>query len=150
MNFSSNTLPDFVAALTFNSDGLIPAIVQQHDTGEILMMAWMSKEAVRETLETGHVCYFSRSRQKLWRKGESSGQRQVVVDVRTDCDTDVVLVKVKQTGVACHTGRRSCFSWTARDGKIEVAEDVIISPDKLYGGCNWYYIFMTYVWHLRH
>ena len=120
MNSSSIVAESFVQALTFNRDGLIPAIAQQHDTGEILMMAWMNKEAVTETLETGHVCYYSRSRKKLWRKGESSGQQQVVVDVRTDCDTDVLLVKVKQTGVACHTGRRSCFSWAARDRQIEV------------------------------
>ena len=133
MSTSIDLPKNFIDALTFNSEGLIPAIAQQHDTGEILMMAWMDKEAVSETLTTGHVCYYSRSRQKLWRKGESSGQQQVVIDIRTDCDTDVILAKVDQTGVACHTGRRSCFSWAARDGKIEVVEDVIISPDDLYG-----------------
>ena len=133
MSSSPKLSENFVDSLTFNSDGLIPAITQQHDTGEILMMAWMNKEAVQETLDTGHVCYYSRSRQKLWRKGESSGQQQVVKDVRTDCDTDVILVKVEQTGVACHTGRRSCFSWAARDGKIEVVEGVVVSPDELYG-----------------
>lgn len=124
---------DIVNALKYNSDGLIPAIAQQHDSGEILMMAWMNKEAVEETLKTGRVCYYSRSRQKLWRKGESSGQQQELIDFRTDCDLDTVLVKVNQTGVACHTGRRSCFSWAARDGKIEAVEEVITSPDELYG-----------------
>lgn len=119
-------------ALKYNSDGLIPAIAQQHDTGEVLMMAWMNKDAVGETLKTGRVCYYSRSRQKLWRKGESSGQQQVLMDFRTDCDLDTVLVKVDQTGVACHTGRRSCFSWAARDGKVAVVEEVITSPDELY------------------
>ncbi len=123
---------NIVEALKFNQDGLIPAIAQQHDTGEILMMAWMNREAVAETLKTGRVCYYSRSRQKLWRKGESSGQQQELIDFRTDCDLDTVLVKVNQTGVACHTGRRSCFSWAVRDGQIEAVEEVLVSPDELY------------------
>ncbi|WP_028877951.1 phosphoribosyl-AMP cyclohydrolase [Terasakiella pusilla] len=129
---SSEGSPDFLSSLRFNSEGLIPAIAQQHDTGEVLMVAWMNEEAVAETIETGRVCYFSRSRQKLWRKGESSGQQQQVIDLRTDCDADVILVKVDQTGVACHTGRRSCFSWAEREGKMDVVEDVVISPEKLY------------------
>lgn len=128
----ATTLPGFLDSLSFNTDGLIPAIAQQHDTGEVLMMAWMNKEAIAETIETGHVCYYSRSRKKLWRKGESSGQQQEVIDVRTDCDADVILVKVHQTGVACHTGRRSCFSWAERDRKMAVVEDVVVSPDELY------------------
>ncbi len=132
MNMSSEGSPDFLSSLRFNSEGLIPAIAQQHDTGEVLMVAWMNEEAVAETMETGRVCYFSRSRQKLWRKGESSGQQQQVIDLRTDCDADVILVKVDQTGVACHTGRRSCFSWAEREGKMDVVEDVVISPEKLY------------------
>ncbi len=132
MNMSSEGSPDFLSSLRFNSEGLIPAIAQQYDTGEVLMVAWMNEEAVAETMETGRVCYFSRSRQKLWRKGESSGQQQQVIDLRTDCDADVILVKVDQTGVACHTGRRSCFSWAEREGKMDVVEDVVISPEKLY------------------
>ncbi len=128
----TDTPENIVDALKYNSDGLIPAIAQQHDSGEILMMAWMNKEAVAETLKTGRVCYYSRSRQQLWRKGESSGQQQELIDFRTDCDKDTVLVSVNQTGVACHTGRRSCFSWAARDGKIETVEEVIVSPDELY------------------
>lgn len=128
----TDTPEDIVNALKYNSDGLIPAIAQQHDTGEVLMMAWMNKDAVAETLKTGRVCYYSRSRKQLWRKGESSGQQQVLMDFRTDCDLDTVLVKVDQTGVACHTGRRSCFSWAARDGKVAVVEEVITSPDELY------------------
>lgn len=123
---------DIVEALKYNADGLIPAIAQQYDSGEILMMAWMNKEAVAETLKTGKICYYSRSRQKLWRKGESSGQQQELIDFRTDCDSDTVLIKVDQTGVACHTGRRSCFSWAARDGKIEAVEEVLVSPEDLY------------------
>jgi phosphoribosyl-AMP cyclohydrolase len=132
MSSKTDSPENIVDALQYNSDGLIPAIAQQHDSGEILMMAWMNKEAVAETLKTGRVCYYSRSRQQLWRKGESSGQQQELIDFRTDCDKDTVLVSVNQTGVACHTGRRSCFSWAARDGKIETVEEVIISPDELY------------------
>ena len=110
-----NTLLDKVA---FNADGLVTAVAQQHDTGEVLMLAWMSREAVAETLQTGQVCYFSRSRQKLWRKGESSGQVQKLVEMRVDCDGDALLLLVDQTGVACHTGRRSCFYTAWRDGGL--------------------------------
>lgn len=126
------TSKGFLDSLSFNEDGLIPAIAQQHDTGEVLMMAWMNRDAVAETLRTGMVCYYSRSRQKLWRKGESSGQQQKLVDLRTDCDQDTLLVRVAQTGVACHTGRRSCFSWGPVDGQIEALDPVIIAPDDLY------------------
>lgn len=133
MSVVTQTPEQIVDALKYNSDGLIPAIAQQHDSGEILMMAWMNKEAVAETLRTGKVCYYSRSRQSLWRKGESSGQSQKLIDFRTDCDKDTVLVSVEQEGVACHTGRRSCFSWAARDSKIEAVEAVITSPEDLYG-----------------
>jgi len=121
-----------LAAISFNEHGLVPAIAQQHDTGEVLMMAWMNREAVAETLSTGRVCYYSRSRGKLWRKGESSGQQQTLVDFRIDCDGDTVLLAVDQTGVACHTGRRSCFYTAARaDGLTEVAP-VLVAPDQLY------------------
>ncbi len=89
-----------VEAIRFNADGLVPAIAQQHDTGEVLMMAWMNADAVAETLRTGRVCYWSRSRAQLWRKGESSGQVQTVKDFRWDCDADTVLVLVDQKGVA--------------------------------------------------
>ena len=119
--------------LAFTGDGLIPAIAQQHDTGEVLMMAWMNRDAVAETLRTGRACYFSRSRQSLWRKGESSGQTQTLVDFRFDCDNDTILLMVDQTGVACHTGRRSCFFNAVRDGKIETIADVVTDPKELYG-----------------
>lgn len=128
----TDTPENIVNGLKFNSDGLIPAIAQDHKNGDILMMAWMNADAVAETLTTGRVCYYSRSRQKLWRKGETSGQQQQLIDFRTDCDRDVVLVFVDQTGVACHTGRRSCFSWAARDNDIKVVEDVITDPAELY------------------
>ena len=96
-------------SLKLNEQGLIPAIAQQHDTKEVLMMAWMNAESLRETVSTGHVCYWSRSRQALWRKGESSGQIQRLKELRIDCDGDTLLLSVDQTGPACHTGRRNCF-----------------------------------------
>lgn len=121
-----------LAAISFNADGLVPAIAQQFDTGEVLMMAWMNREAVTETLATGRVCYYSRSRKGLWRKGETSGQQQRLVEFLIDCDGDTILVKVDQDGVACHTGRRTCFYTSARpEGLVEVAQ-VQISPEELY------------------
>jgi phosphoribosyl-AMP cyclohydrolase len=121
-----------LAALKFNADGLIPAIAQQHDTGEILMMAWMNAEAITETLATGQVCYFSRSRGKLWRKGETSGQVQTLVELRIDCDGDTILLLVAQTGVACHTGRRSCFFRAVQDGALVEIAAPEIAPAQLY------------------
>ena len=121
-----------LSAIKFNADGLVPAIAQQHDTGEVLMMAWMNQDAVAETLATGRVCYWSRSRKGLWRKGETSGQQQRLVEFLIDCDGDTILVKVDQDGVACHTGRRTCFYTAARaEGLVEVAE-VKVSPEELY------------------
>jgi phosphoribosyl-AMP cyclohydrolase len=95
--------------LRFDSEGLIPAIAQQYDTGEVLMMAWMNKASIAESLATGHVCYWSRSRQSFWRKGESSGNVQMLIEMRIDCDGDTLLCKVDQTGPACHTNRTNCF-----------------------------------------
>ena len=121
-----------LSQLKFNDDGLIPAIAQQHDTGEILMMAWMNSESVAETLDTGRVCYYSRSRAKLWRKGESSGQEQTLKELRWDCDADTLLVLVEQKGVACHTGRRNCFFNAIRDGEVTVIAEPEVDPDRLY------------------
>lgn len=121
-----------IKELVYSEDGLVPAIAQQHDTGEILMMAWMNADAVRETLATGRVCYWSRSRGKLWRKGESSGQIQMLKEFRWDCDGDTILLQVDQTGVACHTGRRNCFFNAVRDGEIVVIADVEKDPGELY------------------
>ncbi|HUW80585.1 MAG TPA: phosphoribosyl-AMP cyclohydrolase [Acidocella sp.] len=118
--------------LTFNEDGLIPAIAQQHDTGEVLMLAWMNRDSIEETLKTGQVCYWSRSRQKLWRKGESSGQAQKLVELRLDCDGDTLLLLVDQTGVACHTGRRTCFFTAVRDGALVEIASPLIAPEQLY------------------
>ncbi|MCH8213911.1 MAG: phosphoribosyl-AMP cyclohydrolase [Proteobacteria bacterium] len=125
-------VPAVVEAITFNADGLVAAIAQQYDTGEVLMMAWMNRDAVAETLGTGRVCYWSRSRGKLWRKGETSGQVQVLKDFRWDCDADTVLVQVDQEGVACHTGRRSCFFNAVRQGKPAVIAEVEVDPKDLY------------------
>jgi len=119
-------------ALAFNAEGLVPVIAQQFDTGEVLMMAWMNRDAVAETLRTGRVCYWSRSRGRLWRKGESSGQEQTLKEFRWDCDSDTVLVLVDQKGVACHTGRRNCFFNAVRDGQPAVIADVQVDPKDLY------------------
>ena len=99
----------FVSAVTFNSDGLVPVIAQSKVTGEVLMFAWMTKATLEETLATGHVTYWSRSRQKVWKKGETSGNHQRLVEAFVDCDGDVLLLKVDQMGPACHTGAPSCF-----------------------------------------
>ncbi len=122
-----------LSSLHFDRYGLVPAIAQQFDTGEVLMLAWMDREAVKETLSTGKVCYYTRTRKKLWRKGERSGQEQRLVEFRFDCDQDTVLLQVDQKGVACHTGRRSCFFTALRNGKIEEIAHVQIDPEKLYG-----------------
>lgn len=123
-----------LSAIKFDNNGLVAAIAQQHGTGEVLMMAWMNADAVRETLATGQVCYFSRSRNKLWRKGETSGQAQKLVEMRIDCDGDTLLLLVDQKGVACHTGRRSCFYTAVQDGALVELTKPEIDPDKLYGG----------------
>jgi phosphoribosyl-AMP cyclohydrolase len=130
---SQSAIDAVSAAITFDSHGLVPAIAQQHDTGEVLMLAWMNREAVAETLATGRVCYFSRSRNALWRKGETSGQVQHLRELRVDCDGDTLLLLVDQHGVACHTGRRSCFFRAARDGALVEIAAPLVSPDALYG-----------------
>lgn len=131
---SAETVETVLETLSFNADGLIPAIAQQHDDADVLMMAWMNRDAVKETLETGRVCYFSRSKGRLWRKGEQSGQIQELIELRWDCDADTLLLRVEQKGVACHTGRRNCFFNAVRGGDIAVIADVAISPQTLYGG----------------
>jgi phosphoribosyl-AMP cyclohydrolase len=119
--------------LEFNEAGLIPAIAQDQKTGEVLMVAWMNREAIAETLATGQVCYFSRSRRRLWRKGETSGQVQKLVEMRIDCDGDALLLLVDQTGVACHTGRRSCFFRAVRGDDLVTIAAPETSPEALYG-----------------
>ncbi len=130
---SDTSAPALLDEIRFDAHGLVPAIAQQHDTGEVLMLAWMSRESVAETLATGRVCYWSRSREALWRKGETSGQVQTLVELRVDCDADTLLLLVDQTGVACHTGRRSCFYRAVQDGELVTIADPMVTPDELYG-----------------
>ncbi|MEM9725082.1 MAG: phosphoribosyl-AMP cyclohydrolase [Pseudomonadota bacterium] len=108
---------DALDALRFNGDGLIPAIAQCADTGEVLMLAWMNREAIERTLAEGRVVYWSRSRSAFWRKGDTSGHVQRLREFRIDCDADCLLLRVEQTGAACHTGARSCFFTRIKDGK---------------------------------
>jgi phosphoribosyl-AMP cyclohydrolase len=122
-----------VAELRFDQHGLVAALAQQHDTGEALMFAWMNRQALEETLRTGMVHYWSRSRNALWRKGESSGQTQRLVELRVDCDGDALLLLVDQHGVACHTGRRSCFFRAWRGGTLVEIARPAVSPAELYG-----------------
>jgi phosphoribosyl-AMP cyclohydrolase len=122
-----------LAAIEFNGEGLVPAIAQQHDSGEVLMLAWMNRAAIEETLASGAVCYWSRSRCKLWRKGETSGQTQRLVELRVDCDGDTVLLLVDQTGVACHTGRHNCFFRALRGETLTTIAEPEIAPAVLYG-----------------
>jgi phosphoribosyl-AMP cyclohydrolase len=112
-----------LAELPFNADGLLPAIAQQYDSGEVLMLAWMSREAILETLNTGRVCYWSRSRQRLWRKGETSGHHQTLKELRIDCDGDTLLLLVDQHGPACHTRRSSCFYHAVRGERVVVISE---------------------------
>ncbi len=119
--------------LPFNDDGLLPAIAQQYDSKEVLMMAWMNRDAMQETLRTGRVCYWSRSRQAYWRKGESSGQVQMLKEMRLDCDGDTILLLVDQTGPACHTGRRNCFYNKVEGDRVVVDAEPLIDPETLYG-----------------
>ena len=127
-------LPQTLDGLPWNADGLLPAIAQQHDSGEVLMLAWMNREALEETLRTGRVCYFSRSRNRLWRKGESSGQVQQLLGAWLDCDGDTLLLAVEQTGPACHTGRRSCFYNRIDGDRVVVDRAPLVDPKTLYGG----------------
>ena len=117
----------------FDKDGLVPAIVQDADTGNILMMAWMNRDALALTVEERRAIYWSRSRQALWRKGEESGHVQQLKELRIDCDADTVLMKVEQIGgIACHTGRRHCFFQKITDAGIEITDNVIKDPDTIY------------------
>ncbi len=123
--------------LSFNADGLIPVITQDMASGDILMMAWMNAESLAATLERGEAVYWSRSRQKLWHKGEESGNTQQVHEIRLDCDGDTLLIKVEQTGgIACHTGRRHCFFRKLDGDNWSVTDAVLKSPDDMYGKRN--------------
>ena len=120
-----------LAAIQFDPQGLVPAIAQQRGTGEVLMMAYMDRNAVAETMSTGRVCYWSRSRKAPWRKGDTSGHIQELVELRVDCDGDTLLVEVEQTGVACHTGRHNCFFRAIRGGELTEIAPIDIDMEKL-------------------
>ena len=123
----------YIDDIGWNSDGLIPAIAQDADTGLILMVAWMNREALELTIEENRAVYWSRSRQKLWRKGEQSGHEQQLLELRLDCDNDVIILKVNQIGgLACHTGRASCFYRVLRDGQWQIVDKVIKDPKDIY------------------
>ena len=125
---------DWLDEIKWGDDGLVPAIAQETGTGKVLMMAWMNREALQLTVQEGRAIYWSRSRNKLWRKGEESGNVQVLKDIRLDCDNDVILLEVEQLGgVACHTGRHNCFYKQLQDGKWQVVAPVKKKPDEMYG-----------------
>lgn len=126
-------MSNWLDQIKWNSDGLVPAIAQDVDTGINLMVAWMNRDALLETVETKRAVYWSRSRQKLWRKGEESGHQQLVEQVRLDCDADVILLKVKQKGgIACHTGRQSCFYRVYNNGEWQSVDPVLKDPAEIY------------------
>jgi len=119
--------------IAWTSDGLVPVIAQQADSGKVLMFAWMNREALQLTAAEGYAVYWSRSRQKLWRKGEESGHRQKVSGIYLDCDEDVILLKIEQQGgIACHTGRESCFYRRLLDGEWQIVEPVLKDPEAIY------------------
>ena len=126
-------MSDWLDEIRWTADGLVPVIAQEAATGKILMFAWMNRESLQLTADEGYACYWSRSRNKLWRKGEESGHRQKVLEIRFDCDEDVILLAVEQEGgIACHTGRQSCFYRRLKDGQWETVEPVLKEPSTIY------------------
>lgn len=126
-------VPDFSKGI----DGLLPAIAQDLSTGRVLMVAWMNREAFETTLAEGWATYFSRSRGRMWQKGETSGHRQRVSEIRVDCDADAILLQVQQTGAACHEGYASCFFRTLQpDGRVEVRDSRLVDPETVYGSSS--------------
>ena len=131
---------EWLEQVRWNADGLVPVIAQEQGTGDVLMFAWMDREALRKTAELGRAVYFSRSRGRLWFKGEESGHVQQVHEIRLDCDNDVVLLKVTQLGhdpsIACHTGRHSCFFQRLEDGRWGAVDPVVKDPGTIYGSAS--------------
>ena len=126
-------MAEWLDEIEWNADGLVPAIAQDADSGDVLMLAWMSRESLERTLEGGEAVYWSRSRGRLWKKGERSGHVQQVAEIRLDCDGDTILLRVDQrSGIACHTGRRSCFYRALRSGGWESVDPVIVDPENIY------------------
>ena len=125
---------DWLDAVHFNDEGLVPVVTQDKDSARVLMVAWMNRDALMKTVETGTAVYFSRSRNQLWQKGEQSGNGQQVSELQLDCDGDVLVLRVSQSGgIACHTGRESCFYRTLRDGAWVITEPVLKDPKEIYG-----------------
>jgi phosphoribosyl-AMP cyclohydrolase len=125
VSFPESAIAKLLESVAFDANGLVAAIAQRHDTGEVLMLAWMNPDAVRETLETGRVTYWSRSRRSLWRKGETSGHIQTLRSLRIDCDGDTLLLGVDQVGAACHTNRSNCFfREVGQDGLVEISTPI--------------------------
>ena len=119
--------------VNWGNDGLLPVITQEFSTKQVLTLAWMNRESLRLTAETGHAVYWSRSRQKLWRKGEQSGHQQIIKSIRIDCDQDAILLEVEQIGgIACHTGRHHCFFMELQNGEWQTTEPVLKNPDEIY------------------
>lgn len=128
------TDPAFLSEVRFDDNGLVPAIAQDAETGKVLMMAWMNAESLRLTVEEGRAVYWSRSRQQLWRKGESSGNTQLLKELRIDCDGDTILMRVEQIGgIACHTGRESCLFRRLESDRWEITDPVLQEPSTIYG-----------------
>lgn len=126
-------MSDWLDTIKWTEDGLVPAIAQEEGSNKVLMMAWMSREALALTAESGHAVYWSRSRDRLWHKGEESGHQQVIKDIRLDCDNDVILLTVEQKGgIACHTGRHNCFYQKLEDNQWVSVEPVLKDPDDIY------------------
>jgi len=126
---------DWLEQIHWDADGLVPVIAQEADSGDVLMLAWMNREALRQTREQGRAVYWSRSRQRLWPKGEESGHVQRVLELRVDCDQDVILLKVEQIGgIACHTGHHACFYRRLQGGQWETVEAVLKAPRDIYPG----------------
>ncbi len=127
---------DWLDAVQWDANGLVPVIAQEASSGDVMMFAWMNREALQKTAELGRAVYFSRSRNKLWFKGEESGHVQTVHDIRLDCDNDVVLLKITQTGhepgIACHTGRHSCFYQSLQNGQWQAVDPVLKDPETIY------------------
>ena len=131
---TTNTEPGWIAEVAFNEDGLVPAIAQDSASGDVLMMAWMNAQALEKTAETSEAVYYSRSRDRLWHKGESSGHVQKVHEIRLDCDADVILLRVEQLGgIACHTGRRHCFYRRLENGAWQESGAILKDPEAIYG-----------------
>ncbi len=124
---------EWLDAIKWNSDGLVPVIAQESGSGTLLMFAWMNRDALEMTARIGEAVYWSRSRGKIWHKGESSGHTQKVLDMRLDCDNDVILLKVEQQGLACHTGRHSCFYQQLQNNQWQSVEPILKNPNQIYG-----------------